>query len=103
GGAVAAASAGSPLAGVSVAIVGTSSATQTDGSGNYSIQVTGNDANLVFSYIGFDSQRVAVGARSAVNVQLVNNEETLEEVVITGYSTVSKLKSTISSSVVDAE
>ncbi|MBD1423255.1 SusC/RagA family TonB-linked outer membrane protein [Sphingobacterium chuzhouense] len=94
---------GSPLSGVSVAIVGTSNATQTDGSGNYSIQVLGNDASLVFSYVGFNSQRIAVGSRSVVNVQLVSDEETLDEVVVTGYSTVSKLKSTIATSVVDAE
>lgn len=81
-GRVTSASDGAPLAGVSVAVVGTSSATQTDGSGNYSIQVPGNDAALAFSYIGFDSQRVNVGTRSVVNVQLVGGEA-LEEVVVT--------------------
>ncbi len=74
---------GTPIAGVSVAVVGTSNATQTDGSGNYSIQVPGNDATLAFSYIGYDSQRVAVGSRAVVNVQLAGGGEALEEVVVT--------------------
>jgi len=46
---------GSPIQGVSVAVLGTSSGTQTDASGNYSINAEGN-ATLVFSYVGFASQ-----------------------------------------------
>src|SRR5690606_26429879 len=41
------------------------------------------DATLAFSYIGFDSQRVAVGSRAVVNVQLAGGGEALEEVVVT--------------------
>ncbi|NGM66147.1 SusC/RagA family TonB-linked outer membrane protein [Sphingobacterium sp. SGR-19] len=82
-GRVTSASDGAPIAGVSVAVVGTSNATQTDGSGNYSIQISGNDATLAFSYIGYDSQRVAVGNRAVVNVQLAGGGEALEEVVVT--------------------
>lgn len=81
---------GSPIAGVSVAVVGTSNATQTDGSGNYSIQVPGNDAALVFSYVGHDSQRVVVGNRAIVNVVLQGGETSLDEVVVMGYGTQSK-------------
>ncbi|WP_437920630.1 SusC/RagA family TonB-linked outer membrane protein [Sphingobacterium sp. LRF_L2] len=94
---------GSPLGGVSVAVVGTSSASQTDASGSYSIQVSGADAVLSFTYVGYANQRVSVGNQSFVNVQLIGDEETLEEVVVTGYSTVSKLKSTSSSSVVNSQ
>lgn len=82
-GRVTSASDGAPISGVSVAVVGTSNATQTDGSGNYSIQVTGSDASLVFSYVGYNNQRIAVGSRSVVNVQLGHEEEMLEEVVVT--------------------
>ena len=89
-GKVTSASDGSPLSGVSVAVVGTSNATQTDGSGNYSISVDGNDAALSFSYIGYNSQRVNVGSRTVVNVQLAGEEEALEEVVVTGYGTQAK-------------
>ncbi|MCC2599612.1 SusC/RagA family TonB-linked outer membrane protein [Sphingobacterium sp. FBM7-1] len=81
-GVVTSASDGSPLAGVSVAVVGTSSATQTDGDGNYSINVA-TDATLAFSYIGYVSQRVPVNNRSTINISLVADETSLEEVVVT--------------------
>src|SRR5690606_39467314 len=74
---------GTPIAGVSVAVVGTSNATQTDGSGNYSIQVSGNDATLAFSYIGYTAQRISVGGRGVVNVALENDETSLDEVIVT--------------------
>jgi TonB-linked SusC/RagA family outer membrane protein len=80
---------GSPLSGVSVAVVGTSSATQTDASGNYSINVF-SGATLSFSYIGFVAQRVPVGSQTTINVQLVSDDETLEEVVVTAYGTQTK-------------
>lgn len=73
---------GAPIGGVSVSVVGTSTATQTDGSGNYSISV-GQGASLNFSFIGYSSQRVAVGTQNIVNVQLVNESEALDEVVVT--------------------
>lgn len=75
---------GSPVQGVSVAAQGTSTATQTDGSGNYSINVAGN-ATLVFTYVGYQRQTVSVGNRSTINVQLTSDETSLEEVVVTGY------------------
>jgi len=73
---------GTPLGGVSVMLVGTSTATQTDASGNYSIAV-GNNATLSFSYVGFVSQRIPVGTQSTINVSLANDETSLDEVVIT--------------------
>lgn len=82
-GSVTSASDGSPLAGVSVAVVGTTNATQTDGDGHYSIEVSGKDVALSFSYIGYDSQRVNVGNRAVVNVRLAGDDEMLEEVVVT--------------------
>lgn len=81
-GSVTSASDGTPISGVSVAAVGTTNATQTDGDGNYSINVPA-DATLAFSYIGYVSQRVPVSSQSVVNVQLIIEEGTLEEVVVT--------------------
>src|SRR5690606_16889012 len=73
---------GSPISGVSVSVVGSTTATQTDGSGNYSISVS-NSSVLSFSYIGYASQRVTVGNQAVINVQLVDDSEALEEVVVT--------------------
>jgi len=74
---------GSPISGVSIAIVGTSSATQTDGSGNYSLNVPNGQVALSFSYIGYVAQRVNVGSQSVINVHLVVGDGTIDEVVVT--------------------
>ncbi len=74
---------GNPLLGVSVAVLGTSHVTQTDGTGNYAVQVSGNDPILVFFYMGYAGQRVHVSNQSVVNVQLAADSETLDEVVVT--------------------
>ncbi|SUI97837.1 Outer membrane receptor for ferrienterochelin and colicins [Sphingobacterium spiritivorum] len=81
-GKVTSASDGTPVQGVSIVVQGTNTATQTDGSGNYSINVAG-DVTLVFSYIGYQRQAISVGNRSTINVQLSNDETSLEEVVVT--------------------
>ncbi len=80
---------GAPISGVSITVVGGSTGTQTDGAGNFSLQASA-DSELSFSYVGYLSQRIAVGGRSIVNVQLVSNDSYLEEVVITGYGEVKK-------------
>ncbi len=77
---------GSPVTGVSVSVVGSTTATQTDGSGNYSISVSNNSV-LNFSYIGYVSQRVTVGNQVVINVQLVDESEVLDEVIVTAYGT----------------
>ncbi|MGO3807090.1 MAG: carboxypeptidase-like regulatory domain-containing protein, partial [Sphingobacterium sp.] len=50
---------GTPITGGSVAILGTSTGTQTDASGSYTIEVP-EDGTIVFSYIGFQTQRVSL-------------------------------------------
>lgn len=82
-GRVTSASDGSPIIGASIAVVGTSNATQTDVDGNYTIQVNAADAALSVSYIGYNSQRVAVGSKSVVNIQLTSDETAIDEVVVT--------------------
>ncbi len=81
---------GSGLPGVSVVVKGTTSGTATDGSGNYSLSVPGNETVLVFSFIGYVSQEVPVGAQSAVNVTLAPDVTALSEVVVVGYGTQKK-------------
>ncbi len=94
---------GSPLSGVSVAVVGSTNAVQTDVDGSYVISVSGANVTLSFSYIGYTMKRLPVNNQSVINVTLESDETSLDEVVVTGYSTVSKLKSTISSSVINKE
>lgn len=71
------------LPGVSIKIKGTQIGTQTGASGQYSIKVPGDNAVLVFSYIGFASQEVSVGVREVINVSLNTDAKQLGEVVVT--------------------
>ena len=63
---------GSAIPGVNVLIKGTSTGTATDAEGNYSISASDNSI-LVFSFVGYASQEVSVGAQSSVNVSLVTD------------------------------
>ncbi|WP_460970983.1 SusC/RagA family TonB-linked outer membrane protein [Spirosoma migulaei] len=73
---------GSALPGVSVQVKGTTRGAITDASGNYSINVPAN-ARLVFSFIGYTGQEVAVGNKTTVNVVLVAGSQSLDEIVVT--------------------
>ncbi len=75
-----------PLIGVSVTVQGTSSGTVTDLDGNFSLDVEEGTV-LIFSYTGFKSQEVIVGAQSTYNIVLESNSELLEEIVVVGYGT----------------
>ncbi|EAQ38184.1 TonB dependent/ligand-gated channel [Dokdonia sp. MED134] len=73
-----------PLPGANVIVKGTSNGVTTDFDGNYSLNNVPSDATLVFSYVGFATQEVAVGGRSVVNVSLAT-DNALDEVVLIGY------------------
>ena len=61
----------------------------TDIDGKYSIDAASTDV-LTFSYIGYVSQSIAVGARTTIDVQLAEDTQALDEVVVTGYATQAK-------------
>ncbi|MDR0574073.1 MAG: TonB-dependent receptor [Tannerella sp.] len=73
------------LAGVNVIMKGSSIGTVTDMEGNYSISVP-PDTTLVFSYIGYAKQEVAVKKRTLINVVLQEERKSLDEVVVVGVS-----------------
>lgn len=73
----------SPLPGVSVVVVGTTSGTQTNFDGNYTINVA-KGQTLRFSYIGQKAVELVVGVSAAINVQLEEDAQALEEVIVTG-------------------
>ncbi|MDA0196197.1 MAG: SusC/RagA family TonB-linked outer membrane protein [Bacteroidetes bacterium] len=74
---------GESLPGVNVLIEGTSTGTVTDFDGNYRINVSGDNATLTFSYIGYNTETVAVGNRSVVDMALTPDVTQLQEVVVT--------------------
>ncbi|MCG9970541.1 SusC/RagA family TonB-linked outer membrane protein [Christiangramia crocea] len=81
---------GVPIPGVNISVAGTSTGIVTDFDGMYSIEVSGSDAVLVFSYLGFLSQRETVGDRNEINVALEEDISALNEVVVVGYGTQKK-------------
>ena len=80
---------GRGLPGVSVSVKGTTRGTNSDADGSYKISAASN-AVLVFSYVGFTSQEVKVGSQSVVNITLLEDDKTLNEVVVIGYGTAKK-------------
>jgi len=76
---------GIALAGVQVSNDVTKEQGLTDDKGNYRIQVRDGKNTLIFSYIGYLEQRIAVNHRSKVDVAMVQQNNTLDEVVVTGY------------------
>lgn len=78
---------GGPIAGVSVLIVGTSMATQTDALGTYSLNVPASANALEFRFLGYVSQTVTLGTGNTVDVVLAEDATALSEVVVTGYGT----------------
>ncbi|MBK9731816.1 MAG: TonB-dependent receptor [Chitinophagaceae bacterium] len=81
--------AGGPLIGAIVLEKGTQNGVVADENGNFSINVAGKSAILVFSYVGHKSQEAAVGNQSTVNVAL-ENDDLLNEIVVVGYGTQKK-------------
>ena len=82
-----------PLPGASVVVKGTTNGTQTDFDGNYTLNDVAADAVIVFSYIGFATQEVAVNGQTTINVTLQEDASQLDEVVVVGYGTQSRRNS----------
>ncbi|MEO9894150.1 TonB-dependent receptor [Aurantibacter sp.] len=77
---------GVPLPGVNVIVQGTTRGTQTDFDGNYAINADTGDV-LMFSYIGMKSQSITVANETTINIDMVVDAASLEEVVVIGYGT----------------
>ena len=82
---------GHPLAGVTISLKGTQTATATDEKGNYTISLPDNRGSLVYSYIGYDKMEKSVAAGSEINVVLSSNISTLNELVTVGYGVQKKV------------
>lgn len=74
---------GEPLAGVSILLKGSATGTTTDADGNYSLTVPDGNQILVFSFIGFASQEVSIQNRTTVDVILLGDITSLDEIVVT--------------------
>src|SRR5258705_7830589 len=80
---------GSTVPGVNIQEKGTTNGTVTDAGGSFKITV-GSNATLVFSFVGYATQEVAVGSQTSLNVSLVSDVTDLAEVIVTGYGSQEK-------------
>ncbi|WP_461114968.1 SusC/RagA family TonB-linked outer membrane protein [Spirosoma jeollabukense] len=90
------------LPGVSVQLKGTTRGTTTDADGNYRISVPAS-GHLVFSFIGFASQDIAVGNKSSISVSLVPDAANLDEVIVTTFGTAKRTSFTGSAGTLSPE
>ncbi|MBK86094.1 MAG: SusC/RagA family protein [Flavobacteriaceae bacterium] len=90
-----------PLPGVNIVVKNTSNGTVTDFDGNFSLNDVSSSSVLVFTYLGFEIKELM--ASSNMDVYLVENNESLDEIVLIGYGTKSKKDLTGSVSMVKSE
>ncbi|WP_411029298.1 TonB-dependent receptor [Spongiimicrobium sp. 3-5] len=83
---------GQPLPGANIVEKGTTNGTQSDFDGNFSINVSDQNAILLITYIGFTTQEIVVGDQTQINVQLKPDASELDEIVVIGYGTTTKEK-----------
>lgn len=85
---------GEGMPGVNIQIKGTQQGTITDSDGRYRLNIANNDAVLIISFVGYVTEEVAVGNRTALDVQMTVDQKALEEVVVVGYGTQKKVNLT---------
>ena len=74
-----------PVIGASVVVDGTSNGCITDLDGKFSLTNVPSNGTLTFSYIGYQTQKIAVNGKSSINVKLAEDTQLLQEVVVVGY------------------
>ena len=79
-----------PLPGVNILVKGTLQGTVTDANGNYQLNVPDEGTVLVFSFVGFITEEVTVGDRTVIDISLVADMTSLQEVVVIGYGQTTK-------------
>jgi TonB-linked SusC/RagA family outer membrane protein len=89
-----------PMAGVSVLAKGSKTNVVTGNDGSYSISVSANTPALVFQFVGFKTQEVAISGRSSINIELEETATALNDVMVVAYGTTKKSSYTGSASTI---
>lgn len=76
---------GGALPGVSIVLKGSQQGTISDANGAFSINVPEENAVLVFSFVGYTSQEIAVANQTSIDVVLGDDEKSLDELIVVGY------------------
>ncbi|HET9279457.1 MAG TPA: carboxypeptidase-like regulatory domain-containing protein, partial [Flavitalea sp.] len=77
---------GTPLAGATVTVKGSTKVTQTNAQGEFTLDVP-DKAVLVISFVGFEQQEISVGDRTDIAIQLTASTSQLKDIVVVGYGT----------------
>lgn len=94
---------GEPLTGATVLLKGTNRFVATDENGNFSFDNLDNNAVLVISYTGLETQEVSVGERKNITIRLRMNNQNLNSIVVVGYGTQLRKEVTGSISSINAQ
>ena len=94
---------GDPMIGVTVMVKGTAAGAITDIDGNYGLSVPGSKSVLIFSFVGYTTQEVTVGAQKVINVTLAEDSKMIDEVVVIGFQSQKKGNLTAAVASVGAE
>ncbi len=79
-----------PIVGVNVIIEGTTLGTVSDADGRYSIEVPSSNSVLIFTFVGYTTEKVPYAGQSTIDVKLTEDVKSLEEIVVVGYGTAKK-------------
>src|SRR5690625_358142 len=91
---------GEPLIGVNIQVKGSNKGTSTDFDGHFTLEDVDENAVLVISYVGYQTQEVSVAGKSTLEIMMTSDSELLEEVVVVGYGTQKKVTVTGAVSVI---
>jgi len=81
---------GQALPGVTIQIQGTNQGTQTDANGNFAFSSLDDKEVLIISFVGYVSQKIPIGNKSLIEVALIPDNKSLDEVIVVGYGTQKK-------------
>ncbi len=94
---------GLTIPGVSVVVKGTTNGASTDIDGKYKLKVSADAKILVFSFVGMETQEIAIEGKTTINVVLKSAAKKIDEVVVVGYTTTTKQSFSGTAKVVEAE
>lgn len=95
---------GVPLAGTTIVLKGTTTGVVADSAGGFQIRLPEKGTHvLVFSFVGMKKQEIAVEKKEFIRVTMEEDSETLDDVVVTGYQTISKERATGAYAIVNAQ
>jgi len=92
-----------PLSGVNIQVQGTTTGTATDADGQFELAVPSTSVTLVFSFIGFQTQEIALNGRSTLAVEMAPQRIMGDELVVVGYGTEQRSDVTGSVATLDAQ